>query len=73
MGVMLKMISIQSYIVAGLDAFGALKESLARLFIKVFTTKKSVKYMNKYSKLLISVLMRCFLRIYKEVMTVIFL
>ena len=38
---------ILSYIAAGLAAFGALKEPLAKLFIKEFTTKKRVKYMNK--------------------------
>ena len=35
-----------SFISAGLAAFGALKEPLAKLFITEFTTKKRMKYMN---------------------------
>ena len=35
-----------SFIAAGLAAFGALKEPLAKLFITEFTTKKRMKYMN---------------------------
>ena len=35
-----------SFTAAGLAAFGALKEPLAKLFITEFTTKKRVKFMN---------------------------
>ena len=36
-----------SYVAAGLAAFGALKEQLAKLFITDFSTKKRIKYMEK--------------------------
>ena len=35
-----------SFTAAGLAAFGALKEPLAKMFITEFTTKKRLKYMN---------------------------
>ena len=42
----IKMSPALSFTAAGLAAFGALKEPLAKLFITEFTTKKRVKFMN---------------------------
>ena len=56
-----KMNPILSYIVDGLAALDALKEPLARLFIKVFSTMKRVKYIIHRCKVIKGCLVMMFL------------